>query len=109
MDPQLQNLLAAGAADAQRMLGTQATLYHGQAEYWSGSLVWVETGGSYSVELGGALYSVTGRATLRAAAVQEAPKPGDRLKVNGQLHLIVGCFRSPFDATFNLEATLLPR
>lgn len=109
MNTEIQALIAQGAADAQNMLGTQAVLFRSGEEYWSGFLVWVETGGNYSVELGGALYSVTGRATLHAGQVAQAPQPGDRLKVNGQLHLIVGAFMSPFDRTWNIEATTLPR
>lgn len=109
MDSQIQSLIAAGAADAQRCLGCPAVLYRGGEEYWSGCLVWVETGSRYAVELGGALYSVTGRATVQAGALPQAPQPGDRLKVNGYLHAVVGVFKSPFDNSYNIEAALLPR
>ncbi len=107
MDNQIRALLNAGAADACRCLGTPATLHRDGVEIWSGSLVWVEMSSSYVVELGGAVYSVTARATVPVTAMQEAPQPGDRLQVNGRLCMVVGVFRSPYDSTYNLEAATL--
>ena len=107
MDSQIRALLAAGAADSQKCLGTPALMYRDGEEIWSGSLVWVETSGSYAVELGGAMYTVTARATLPVTAMQEAPLPGDRIQVNGRLCMVVSVFRSAYDAAYNLEATTL--
>lgn len=107
MIPEIQKLIAAGAADAQRCLGSQGELSRGGEVYWQGRVVWVETASSYAVELGGAVCSVTGRATILAADMEGAPQAGDRLQVNGRLCLVVGCFRSPYDATYNLETSTL--
>lgn len=103
----VQNLIARGAAAIRQQLGTPATLSRNGQPYWSGTMVWVETSSAYSVELGGSLYTVTGRATVIAAELPQAPVPGDRLAVDGHLCLIVGAFKSPYDATWNLEATTL--
>ena len=103
----VQNLIARGAAAMLQQMGTSATLSRNGQAYWTGSLVWVETSSAYSVELGGSLYTVTGRATVIAAALPQAPIPGDRLAVDGHLCIIVGAFKSPYDATWNLEASTL--
>ena len=103
----VQNLIARGAAAILQQLGTTATLSRNGQAYWTGNLVWVETSSAYSVELGGSLYTVTGRATVIAAALPQAPIPGDRLAVDGHLCIIVGAFKSPYDATWNLEASTL--
>lgn len=103
----VQKLIARGAAAMLQQLGTPATLSRNGQAYWAGSLVWVETSSSYSVELGGSLYTVSGRATVIAADLPQAPVPGDRLAVDGHLCLVVGAFKSPYDATWNLEASTL--
>lgn len=106
MNP-VQKLIAAGNAAAQTMFGAPASLARDGAEYWQGSLVWVETGGDASVEIGGRVLSIDGRATIAAADILQAPKPGDRLAVNGKIFLITGVWKSSFDAAYNLSATLL--
>lgn len=103
----VQTLIARGAAAMLQQMGTPATLSRDGQAYWTGNLVWVETGSAYSAELGGSLYIVSGRATVIAAALPQAPIPGDRLAVDGHLCLIVGAFKSPYDATWNLEASTL--
>lgn len=107
MTTPVQNLIARGAAAMLQQMGTPATLSRDGQAYWTGNMVWVETGSAYSAELGGSLYIVSGRATVIAAALPQAPIPGDRLAVDGHLCLIVGAFKSPYDATWNLEASTL--
>ena len=107
MTTPVQELIARGAAAICQQLGTPATLSRNGQPYWTGTLVWVETSSAYSAELGGTLYTVTGRATIIAADLPQAPVPGDRLAVDGHLCLIVGAFKSPYDATWNLEASTL--
>lgn len=107
METPVQRLMRRGAAAIREQLGADAELSRGGEVYWRGRVVWVETASSYAVELGGAVCSVTGRATILAADMEGAPQAGDRLLVNGRLCLVVGCFRSPYDATYNLETSTL--
>lgn len=107
MTTPVQKLIARGSAAIRQQMGTPATLSRNGQPYWTGGLVWVETSSAYSVELGGSLYTVSGRATVIAAELPQAPVPGDRLAVDGHLCLVVGAFKSPYDAAWNLEASTL--
>lgn len=102
-----QQLIARGAAALQSQLGTTATISRSGTIYWTGPLVFVETGSGYETELGGSVYFVNSRAAVLASAISQAPLPGDRLRVNGRLFMVAGVFRSSFDATYNLDCASL--
>ena len=109
MSTAVRDLIARGALAIRQQLGTAAELSRGGEVYWSGLMVWVEVSSGYAVELGGSVYSVSGRGTVLEADMDREPLPGDRLRVNGRLFIIVGVFRSPYDCAYNIEASLLSR
>lgn len=104
---QIQELIQRGSAAAAAAFGTVGALLRDGAEYWSGSLVWVETGGSSSVEYGGRILTVDGQATIQASTLAQQPKGGDRLQVNGKMLLVTAVWKSSFDSVFNMECSLL--
>lgn len=104
---QIQDLIQRGSAAAAAAFGTVGALRRDGAVYWSGQVVWVETGGSSAVEYGGRELTIDGRATIQAATLAQQPKGGDRLQVNGKMLLVTACWKSSFDASFNLECHLL--
>lgn len=103
----VSDLISRGAQSLQNQLGTSATLSRGGHLYWTGNLVFVETGSGYETELGGSVYFVNSRAAVLASAINQAPLPGDRLLVNGRLFMVAGVFKSSFDATYNLDCASL--
>ena len=104
---QIHELIQRGSAAAAAAFGTAGALLRDGAEYWSGSLVWVETGGSSAVEYGGRVLTIDGRATIQAASLVQQPKGGDRLQVNGKVLLVTAVWRSSYDSVFNLDCCLL--
>ena len=105
---QIQDLIQRGSAAAAAVFGTVGALLRDGAEYWSGEVVWVETGGSSSVEYGGRIMAVDGRATILAALLGNSqPKSGDRLNVNGRMLLVTAVWKSSFDSVVNMECSLL--
>lgn len=104
---QIQELIQRGSAAAAAAFGTVGTLLRDGEEYWTGQVVWVETGGSSAVEYGGRVLTVDGRATIQAASLAQPPKGGDRLQTNGKVLLVTAVWRSSFDSVFNLDCVLL--
>jgi hypothetical protein len=105
---QIQDLIQRGSAAAATAFGSVGELLRDGSVYWSGRVVWVETGGSSAVEYGGRVLTVDGRASIQAALLgNDQPKSGDRLHVNGKILLVTAVWKSSFDSVVNMECSQL--
>lgn len=99
------SLLAAGFADLSVTLGQDCKLSRAGSEIWSGRATLVQTDGSYAIEWGGAMHSLTARAQLPATA--PTPRGGDVFSSGSRSFLVVGVVKSDFDVCYNLELSTL--
>lgn len=65
--------------------------------------------GSMDADVGGAVYAVTGHALIKKDSISQAPKPGDRISVDGESNkwLILNAISSPNDAGISCDLTLI--
>lgn len=103
----LKDLLTAGAADMVEELGSTLVLSRaGVGVYWTGRGVWVQTASDWEAAAGGAVPSVSGRASVLRSELPTPVRAGDRLRVEGwpQPLIVTSVLGSPFDIVWYLEA-----
>jgi len=101
----LNSLLSAGLADATATLSSAVRVLRGKSVIAEGDGVLVESSAQLTAELGGAIYTITARATIARAICTTRPRGGDTLSAAGNNYLIVACNSSPWDNAYYLQLT----
>ena len=98
------DFMAAGDAEARRMLGVPASLCRGTEEYASVSLICAPAEERQIYLTGGAEMEVQMTATVRKDALGEnAPNPGDLVHTGGTVYQVAGVSTTAADPLYTME------
>lgn len=98
------DFMAAGDAEARRLLGVPASLCRGTVEYAAVSLICAPAEERQVYLSGGAELEVQQTATVRKDALAgAAPKPGDLVHTGGTVYQVAGVSTTAADPLYTLE------
>lgn len=111
MSNAIQDFMQMAVADQILTAGHSCTVEAGKPRSYTLTCKAVVTSrdGSLDAQVGGAVYAVTGHALIQKSSISQAPKPGDRISVDGESNkwLILNAISSPNDAGISCDLTLI--
>lgn len=98
------NFMAAGDAEARRLLGVPGMFRRAGVEYATATVICAPAMEALVYVSGGAEYQVKMTATVRKDDMADsAPRQGDLLTVNGETYQVAAISTSPADPLFTLQ------